>query len=91
MKEIRREELVSALIELNTSTEHDALVLTRDGEVKAGDAAAEDTLCVLMTVNELGKRLCEDGLFAYTGKELRDWAEALDIAPLQAKADAAAS
>lgn len=89
MPEVKRKELVEAIIALSGTMKYDAVVMTRDGKVKAGNAMGEDTTCVLMTANELGRRLCADGLFAYTGKELKEWANEVDIAPLQTKTDAA--
>ncbi len=88
MPEIQREELVNAIVALSGTVRHDAIVMTKEGKVKAGTAAGEDTACVLMTASELGRKLCAEGLFAYTGKELKKWATEMDIAPLQAKADA---
>ncbi len=88
MPEIKREELAKAIILLNGTLKYDAVVMTRDGKVKAGKATGEDTICVLMTATELAKILCEEGLFAYTEKELKKWANEIDIAPFQAKADA---
>ena len=89
MPEIQQKELVEAIVTLNSTVLYDAVVVTKDGKVKAGEAKGKDTACVLMTADELGRRLCEAGLFAYSGKELRAWANELDIAQLQAKAHAA--
>lgn len=83
-------QLSAAIIELNSMSPCDGVVMTRSGEVKAGYAADADTLCMLLSAPELARMLTAAGLSSYTVKELKQWISELDIAPLQAKADAAA-
>ena len=86
---ISPEELAQAIIELNSMSPCDGVVMTREGKVKAGYEADADTLCMLLPAPKLARQLTADGLSSYSGKELRKWAEAYDAAPLQALADAA--
>lgn len=79
----------AAIIELNSMSPCDGVVMTRDGQVKAGYAADEQTLCMLLPAPQLARMLTASGLSSYTVKELKQWISELDIAPLQAKADAA--
>lgn len=85
MPEIKREELTAAIIELNSMSPCDGVVMTRDGVVKCGYAADADTLCMLIPAPVLARQLTADGLSSYTGKELKKWAEAYAIEPLQQK------
>lgn len=81
----------AAVIELNTMSPCDGVVMTRDGVVKAGYAADPDTLCMLLPAPELARMLTADGLSSYTVKELKQWISEIDTAPLLAKALAAAT
>ncbi len=83
------EALSRAIIELNSMSPCDGIVMTRSGEVKVGDAADEETLCMLIPAPTLARQLTADGLSSYTGKELQKWADAYDREPLQAIVDAA--
>ena len=84
------EQLTAAIIELNSMSPCDGVVMTRQGEVKAGYTADADTLCELIPAPQLARQLTADGLSSYTDKEFRKWIAQLDTAPLQAIADAAA-
>lgn len=83
------EQFSAAIMELNTMSPCDGLVMTRDGRVKAGYAADPDTLCMLITAPELARMLTSSGLSSYTVKELKQWISEIDTAPLLAKAEAA--
>ncbi len=89
--EIKREELTAAIIELNSMSPCDGVVMTRAGAVKCGYAADPETLCMLIPAPLLARQLTADGLSSYTGKELKKWAEDYDIAPLQEKVAASVS
>lgn len=84
------DQLAAAIIELNSMSPCDAVVMTREGKVKAGYTADPDTLCALIPAPQLARMLTADGLSSYTVKELKQWISKLDTAPLQAIADAAA-
>ena len=86
---IGQDELAKAIIELNSMSPCDGVVMTRAGEVKPGYEADADFLCMLIPAPVLARQLTADGLSSYTGKELRAWAEAYDAAPLQQIVDAA--
>ncbi len=86
---ISREALTAAIIELNSMSPCDGVIMTRSGEVKVGDAADEETLCMLIAAPQLARQLTADGLSSYSGKELKKWAEAYEMEPLQAIVDAA--
>lgn len=81
---------MAAIIELNSMSPCDGVVMTRQGEVKVGYSADAETLCMLLPAPTLARRLTADGLSSYTDKELRKWIGGLDVAPLQAAAHAAA-
>lgn len=87
---INPDQLAAAIIELNSMSRCDGVVMTRQGQIKAGYRHAEDTLCELLPAPQLARMLTADGLSSYTAKELCAWIAGLDVAPLQAKADAAA-
>ncbi len=87
---ITQEALAAAIIELNSMSPCDGVIMTRGGEVKVGYAADADTLCMLIPAPVLARQLTADGLSSYTGKELKKWAEAYDLAALQAIACKAA-
>lgn len=86
---IGQDELAKAIIELNSMSPCDGVVMTRSGEVKPGYEADADFLCMLIPAPVLARQLTADGLSSYTGKELRKWAESYDAAPLQKIVDAA--
>lgn len=84
-------QLSAAIIELNSMSPCDGVIMTRGGEVKAGYAADEQTLCMLLPAPKLARMLTADGLSSYTVKELKQWISALDTTEMQAIADAAAA
>lgn len=77
-----REALSAAIIELNTMSPCDGVILTRDNTIKVGYETDEDFLCMLIPAPVLARRLTADGLSSYGGKELKAWADKYDIAPL---------
>lgn len=87
--EISQDALTKAIIELNSMSPCDGIIMTRSGEVKCGYEADEDCLCMLLPAGSLARRLTADGLASYSGKELKKWADAYDREALQAIADAA--
>lgn len=87
--QIRQEDLVKAIIELNSMSPCDGIIMTRQGELRVGDEAEADFLCMLVPAGKLARQLTADGLSSYTGKELKKWAEAYEAAPLQSLVDAA--
>lgn len=82
-------QLSAAIIELNSMSPCDGVIMTRQGEVKTGYSHDADTLCMLIAAPELARKLTASGLSSYTVKELKQWISELDTAPLQAKVDAA--
>ena len=87
--EIDRDALTAAIVELNSMSPTDGVIMTRGGEVRTGYVTEPDFLCMLIPAGVLARQLTADGLSSYTGKELKKWADAYDLAPLQAKVDAA--
>lgn len=87
--EIQREALSSAIVTLNSMCPCDGVIMTLNGEVKVGYESDADFLCMLIPAGVLARQLTADGLSSYTGKELKKWADAYDIEPLQAKVNAA--
>lgn len=85
------DQLSAAIIEQNSMSPCDGVVMTRRGEVKAGYLSDEQTLCMLIPAPKLARMLTADGLSSYTVKELKQWIKNLDTAPLQAIVDAAAA
>ncbi len=85
--QIDGEALSAAIIELNSMSPCDAVVMDCSGHIRVGYMNDEDLLCVLIPAPALARQLTADGLSSYTGKELRQWAEAYDKAPLQQKVD----
>lgn len=83
------EQLTSAIMELNSMSPCDGVVMTRSGQVKVGYEADADTLCMLLPAAKLARMLTAAGLSSYTVKELKQWAGDVDTAPLQAIVDAA--
>lgn len=88
--DIDRDQLASAIIELNSMSPCDGVVMTLRGEVKVGYAADAETLCMLLPAPVLARRLTADGLSSYTVKEFKKWISDLDVEPMQAAAHAAA-
>ncbi len=88
---ISREALTNAIIELNSMSPCDGVIMTHEGAVKVGYLSDEETLCMLITAPALARQLTADGLSSYSGKELKKWAEAYALEPLQALVDAARS
>ncbi|MBQ8516836.1 MAG: hypothetical protein IJ498_04565 [Akkermansia sp.] len=80
--EIDREQLTKAIIELNSMSPADGVIMTRSGEIKCGYADDPDTLRMLIPAGVLARQLTADGLSSYTGKELKKWADEYDISTL---------
>ena len=87
--EIQRDALTDAIVELNSMSPCDGVIMTRNGEVKVGYESDADFLCMLSPAGVLARQLTADGLSSYTGKELRKWADSYELAPLQDKVNAA--
>jgi hypothetical protein len=87
--EIQRDALAAAIVELNSMSPCDGVIMTRNGEVKVGYESDADFFCMLIPAGVLARQLTADGLSSYTGKELKKWAESYDIAPLQERVNAA--
>ena len=87
--EIQRDALTNAIVELNSMSPCDGVIMTRNGEVKVGYESDADFLCMLIPTGVLARQLTADGLSSYTGKELRKWADSYELAPLQDKVNAA--
>lgn len=87
--EVDREALAAAIIELNSMSPCDGVIMSKEGLVKVGYEADADFLCMLIPAGVLARRLTADGLASYAGKELKAWAEKYEIEPLQAIVDAA--
>lgn len=87
--EIQREALSAAIVELNSMSPCDGVIMTTEGEVKVGYESDADFLCMLISAGVLARQLTADGLSSYTGKELKKWADAYELEPLQAKVNAA--
>lgn len=87
--EIQQEALSAAIVELNSMSPCDGVIMTRSGEVKVGYENDADFLCMLIPAGVLARQLTADGLSSYTGKELKKWADSYDLAPLQEKVNAA--
>ena len=80
---IDREALTAAIVELNSMSPCDGVIMTRSGEIKVGYAADADTLCMLIAAPQLARQLTADGLASYTGKELKQWADDYDTSALE--------
>ncbi len=80
--EIDRAVLTEAIIELNSMSPCDGVIMSREGKVKVGYETDADFLCMLIPAGVLARRLSADGLSSYSGKELKAWAEKYDKAPL---------
>lgn len=87
--EIQRDALSAAIVELNSMSPCDGVIMTRNGEVRVGYESDADFLCMLIPAGVLARQLTADGLSSYTGKELRKWADSYDLAPLQQKVNTA--
>lgn len=87
--EIQREALTAAIVELNSMSPCDGVIMTTSGEVKVGYESDADFLCMLVPAGVLARQLTADGLSSYTGKELKKWADTYELEPLQAKVNAA--
>ena len=83
--EIDRDALTAAIVELNSMSPADGVIMTRKGEVRTGYVSEEDFLCMLIPAGVLARRLTADGLSSYTGKELKKWAGEYELEPLQQK------
>ncbi len=59
------------------------IIMSQSGQVKTGNREDADFLCMLIPAPTLARQLTADGLSSYTGKELKAWADAYDIAPLE--------
>lgn len=81
--EIDREELTAAIVELNSMSPCDGVIMTREGKVKCGYAEDADFLCMLIPAGVLARQLTADGLSSYGGKELKAWADKYEMEPLQ--------
>lgn len=81
--EIDRDALTAAIIELNSMSPADGVIMSRSGAVRVGYTTDEDFLCMLIPAGVLARQLTADGLSSYTGKELAKWAGDYDVAPLQ--------
>lgn len=86
--EIQRESLTAAIVELNSMSPCDGVIMTRQGEVKVGYESDADFFCMLIPAGVLARQLTADGLSSYSGKELKKWADSYDIEPLLAKVNA---
>ena len=86
--EIQSDALTNAIVELNSMSPCDGVIMTRNGEVKVGYECDADFLCMLIPAGVLARQLTADGLSSYTGKELRKWADSYELAPLQDKVNA---
>ena len=83
--EIDRDALTAAIIELNSMSPTDGVIMTRKGEVRTGYTTDEDFLCMLIPAGVLARQLTADGLSSYSGKELKKWAGDYAVEPLQQK------
>lgn len=81
--QIERDELTAAIIELNSMSPCDGVVMKRDGHVTVGYEQDAETLCMLIPAPLLARQLTADGLASYSGKELKKWAEGYDLVSLQ--------
>jgi hypothetical protein len=89
--EIDRDALTKAIVELNSMSPTDGVIMTRDGAVRTGYENEDEFLCMLIPAGVLARQLTADGLSSYTGKELNKWAGEYAIEPLQEKVNAAVS
>lgn len=87
--QIEPDALTAAIVELNSMSPCDGVIMTRDGVVRVGYTADEDFLCMLIPAGVLARQLTADGLASYSGKELKAWAAAYPVEPLQKLVDEA--
>ncbi len=87
--QIDRDELTAAIIKLNSMCRSEGVVMKKDGHVDVGNSTDAETLCILIPAPKLARQLTADGLSSYSGKELKKWADAYEIEPLQQIVDAA--
>ena len=69
--EIQREALSAAIVELNSMSPCDGVIMTTAGVVKVGYESDADFFCMLIPAGVLARQLTADGLSSYTGKELQ--------------------
>jgi hypothetical protein len=81
--DIDKDALIASIVELNSMSPADGIIMTRGGKVRTGYTTDEDFLCMLIPAGKLARQLTGDGLSSYTGKELVKWAGEYDIEPLQ--------
>lgn len=81
--EIDRETLTAAIIELNSMSPCDGVIMNRDGKIRVGNLSDDDFFCMLIPAGKLARQLTADGLASYAGKELKAWADKYDIGPLE--------
>ncbi len=81
--EIDSEALTAAIIELNSMSPCDGVIMNRDGKIKVGNLTDDDFFCMLIPAGKLARQLTADGLASYAGKELKAWADKYDIEPLK--------
>jgi len=75
---IDQESLATAIIELNSMSRKEGVIMTQEGVIQTGNSNDEDFLCMLIPAAILARQLCADGLSSYTGKELSQWANDYD-------------
>ena len=76
--------LSAAIIELNSMSHADGVIMSRDGSIRCGYLSDEDYLCMLIAAPTLARQLTASGLSSYSAKELKAWVDSYDTAPLQA-------
>ena len=81
--EIDRDQLTAAIIELNSMSPCEGVIMNCEGKVKVGCTGDDDFLCMLIPAGVLARRLTADGLSSYSGKELKSWAEKYELESLQ--------
>lgn len=80
--EIDRDTLTDAIVELNSMSPADGIIMTVAGQVRTGYTNEEDFLCMLIPAGILARQLTAAGLSSYTGKELKKWASEYAVEPL---------
>ena len=81
-------ELVNAIVELNSMSPADGVIMDKNGKVRTGYESEADFLCMLIPAGLLARQLTADGLSSYTGKELKKWAGEYATEPLLEKLNA---
>ncbi len=79
---INQEELTAAIIELNAMSRAEGIIMSKDGHIRTGNCADVDYLCMLIPAPLLARQLTAAGLSSYSAKELKEWADKYDCAPL---------